>query len=405
MIYNDTKYNKNWEIKKLSQLGEFARGKSKHRPRNDKKLFEGGGYPLIQTGDIKESNLFVKKHSVEYNDFGLNQSKLWESGTLCITIAANIAETAVLKYPMCFPDSVVGFNAYENESSSLFMHYVFTYIKQAIQKSASGSIQDNINLEYLSSLEFRIPSKEYQDKIVKVLGTIDSKIENLIDLNELLNKMIKNIYEYIFIEFENSKSKNDLVYNDKIKNYIPKNWKIKKLSELVEVNKTPFNSLSSVDVIDLSIMSSSMVYVDKLNTSDNFSTNLFNLKEGDLLFGSIRPYLKKACISPINGAVTGTVLSLKPINNDDYNFCFATLTNDRIFDYAMKVSKGTKMPVVGIDDLLNYEIPYSKEASKKFNEIPLKNNIINNSKLIMELKKIRDFLLPLLMTGEIKIED
>ena len=166
MIYNDTKYNKNWEIKKLSQLGEFARGKSKHRPRNDKKLFEGGGYPLIQTGDIKESNLFVKKHSVEYNDFGLNQSKLWESGTLCITIAANIAETAVLKYPMCFPDSVVGFNAYENESSSLFMHYVFTYIKQAIQKSASGSIQDNINLEYLSSLEFRIPSKEYQDKIV-----------------------------------------------------------------------------------------------------------------------------------------------------------------------------------------------------------------------------------------------
>lgn len=405
MIYNDTKYNKNWEIKKLSQLGEFARGKSKHRPRNDKKLFEGGGYPLIQTGDIKESNLFVKKHSVEYNDFGLNQSKLWESGTLCITIAANIAETAVLKYPMCFPDSVVGFNAYENESSSLFMHYVFTYIKQAIQKSASGSIQDNINLEYLSSLEFRIPSKEYQDKIVKVLGTIDSKIENLIDLNELLNKMIKNIYEYNFIEFENSKSKNDLVYNDKIKNYIPKNWKIKKLSELVEVNKTPFNSLSSVDVIDLSIMSSSMVYVDKLNTSDNFSTNLFNLKEGDLLFGSIRPYLKKACISPINGAVTGTIFSLKPINNDDYNFCFATLTNDRIFDYAMKVSKGTKMPVVGIDDLLNYEIPYSKEASKKFNEIPLKNNIIYNSKLIMELKKIRDFLLPLLMTGEIKIED
>ena len=187
MIYNKSKYNYNWSTKRLSNLGEFSRGKSKHRPRNDPKLFENGKYPLIQTGDIKNANLYITNHNQKYNEFGLQQSKLWKKDTLCITIAANIAETALLAYPMCFPDSVVGFNA-NNESSELFMHYVFSYIKEAIQNSAVGSIQDNINIEYLTNLEFKIPSKAIQDNIVKILSSIDKKIQ--------LNKKINDNLSY-----------------------------------------------------------------------------------------------------------------------------------------------------------------------------------------------------------------
>jgi type I restriction enzyme S subunit len=165
MIYNETTYNTQWKTRKLDSLGVFARGKSKHRPRNDSKLFDGGGYPLVQTGEVKGANLFIDEHSAEYNEFGLSQSKLWNKGTLCITIAANIAETGILAYPMCFPDSVVGFNAYPSETSEIFMHYIFTYIRQSIQNSVVGSIQDNINLEYLQNLDFKIPDKKYQDKI------------------------------------------------------------------------------------------------------------------------------------------------------------------------------------------------------------------------------------------------
>ena len=176
MIYNESKFNRNWETKKLSQLGEFSRGKSKHRPRNDPRLFEDGGYPFVQTGEIKDANLYIKSHSQEYGEFGLKQSKLWDAETLCITIAANIAETALLSYPMCFPDSVVGFRANKNISSEKFMYYVFDYIRHAIQNAASGSIQDNINIEYLTSLDFKIPSKRVQDKIVQILFSLDNKI-------------------------------------------------------------------------------------------------------------------------------------------------------------------------------------------------------------------------------------
>ena len=176
MIYNESKYNQNWKTMKLSQLGEFSRGKSKHRPRNDKRLFEGGGYPLVQTGEIKDANLYITHHTKEYGEFGLQQSKIWDKETLCITIAANIAETALLAYPMCFPDSVVGFRAYANISSEKFMYYVFDYIRNSIQNAATGSTQDNINIEYLTSLDFKIPTKKVQDKIVGLLSSLDEKI-------------------------------------------------------------------------------------------------------------------------------------------------------------------------------------------------------------------------------------
>ena len=183
MIFNGGIYNSKWNTKKLNELGDFSRGVSKHRPRNDKCLFEGGGYPLIQTSEIKNANLFISKHSTEYNAYGLRQSKLWPAGTLCITIAANIAETGILSYPMCFPDSVVGFISDKEQTTESFMYYIFEYIRNSIQRGSKGSAQDNINLEYLMGLTFKIPSIEYQEKILSTLSTIDKKI----NLNNRIN--------------------------------------------------------------------------------------------------------------------------------------------------------------------------------------------------------------------------
>ena len=216
MIYNESKYNRQWETKKLSELGVFARGKSKHRPRNDERLFEGGGYPLVQTGEIKDANLYIRHHEQEYGDFGLKQSKLWNTGTLCITIAANIAETAILAYPMCFPDSIVGFSANHEKSSEKFMYYIFEYIKKSIQNAATGSIQDNINIEYLTSLDFKVPSKKYQDEMVMLLSAIDEKILLNSEINDNLSAMAYDIYMHNFFSKKpNAKLKDILTEAEK----------------------------------------------------------------------------------------------------------------------------------------------------------------------------------------------
>ena len=155
----------------LPELGVFGRGVSKHRPRNDPKLL-GGDYPLIQTGDIANAGLYITSYNSTYSEFGLKQSKMWEKGTLCITIAANIAKTAILEFDACFPDSVVGFIANER-TNNIFIHYWFSFFQAILESQAPESAQKNINLKILSELKVIVPEKERQNEFANFVHRID----------------------------------------------------------------------------------------------------------------------------------------------------------------------------------------------------------------------------------------
>ncbi len=175
-----------WIWGKLSDLGELARGKSKHRPRNDKKLF-GGKYPFIQTGEVRAANRIIKKYEQTYSEFGLEQSKLWQKGTLCITIAANIAETAFLGFDACFPDSIVGFSA----SKAVLPEYIELFIKSArtkIESYAPATAQKNINLNTLENLIVPYCSLTEQTQIVAIL---ESKLTACDQLADEIAKQLK----------------------------------------------------------------------------------------------------------------------------------------------------------------------------------------------------------------------
>ena len=97
-----------WKKVNLEELGFVGRGKSRHRPRNAEFLY-GNKYPFVQTADVKSANFKILEYSQMYSEEGLKQSKIWPINTLCITIAANIADSALLGIEACFPDSVIGF--------------------------------------------------------------------------------------------------------------------------------------------------------------------------------------------------------------------------------------------------------------------------------------------------------
>lgn len=155
----------------LPDLGEFGRGVSKHRPRNDIKLL-GGKYPLIQTGDVANAGLYITSYSSTYSELGLKQSKMWDKGTLCITIAANIAKTAILEFDACFPDSVVGFIANER-TNNIFVHYWFSFFQAILESQAPESAQKNINLKILSELKVIVPEKRKQDQFASFVKLTD----------------------------------------------------------------------------------------------------------------------------------------------------------------------------------------------------------------------------------------
>lgn len=123
-----------WKKFKLEELGKLERGRSKHRPRNDPKLF-GGIYPFIQTGDIANARMYITQHKQNLSDLGKAQSKLFSKGTLCITIAANIGKVAILSYDCCFPDSVVGFTP-NKLTNSEFIYYLMGTLQKELEANA-----------------------------------------------------------------------------------------------------------------------------------------------------------------------------------------------------------------------------------------------------------------------------
>ena len=188
MFGDPVENEKGWEVKKLGEIGELARGVSKHRPRNAPELL-GGTMPLIQTGDVANANFYIRDYTQTYSELGVAQSKVWRKGTLCITIAATIGKCAILDFTACFPDSVVGFKPKES-IETIFMYFIFSNMQKMLEDFAPGVAQKNINLKILNDLDIPIPPLSLQQLFASRITQIEalkSEIQRTIrDLETLL---------------------------------------------------------------------------------------------------------------------------------------------------------------------------------------------------------------------------
>lgn len=185
-----------WDLVSFNSVGQLDRGKSKHRPRNDPVLL-GGDHPLIQTGDVAKSGGYITTYNSTYSDIGLKQSKKWPIGTLCITIAANIANTGILQFEACFPDSVVGFKPNELVTVE-YVQIWLGFLQKIIEDSAPESAQKNINLAILRDLEIPLPSIDMQKKFSRLVHQIKSTKDNFVSESEMINKLFESLGQQAF---------------------------------------------------------------------------------------------------------------------------------------------------------------------------------------------------------------
>lgn len=222
-----SEFKEDWSPKKLSQVANIGRGKSKHRPRDAEHLY-GGPYPFIQTGDIRNAGLYLSSFSQTYSEAGLKQSKLWDENTLCITIAANIAETTILKIKACFPDSVIGLIPNEKDSIVLFIKYQFDKFKIEIQSLSQGVAQANLNQEKLSNIVFKFPDILEQTKIASFLSAVDEKLNLLKEKKAALEEYKKGMMQKIFSQEIRFKDENGQDFAE---------WEEKNLGEIANFLK------------------------------------------------------------------------------------------------------------------------------------------------------------------------
>jgi type I restriction enzyme, S subunit len=250
----------------LGEVADIGRGKSKHRPRDAEFLF-GGKYPFIQTGDVRKADLYLTDFTQTYSEAGLLQSKLWDEDTLCITIAANIAETSILKIKACFPDSIIGLLPKENKTIVLFVKYLFDKFKIEIQNLSQGAAQDNLNQDKLSKIEFAFPNIEEQKKISSFIFSIDSRIQTQKKIIEQLETLMKATREKVFSQ--------KLRFKDEYGNYFS-DWKTIKLDEICDIKKgEQLNKEDLTDTGNYPCLNGGMSfsgYTDKFNSDKNTIT-------------------------------------------------------------------------------------------------------------------------------------
>ena len=395
-----------WMPKRLDELGSVSRGRSRHRPRDAAHLY-GGPHPFIQTGDVKHAGLYITGFTQTYTEAGLQQSKLWPAGTLCITIAANIADTAILGIDACFPDSVIGFIADPTQSDARFVKYLFdATIKVRAKQFSQGATQDNLSQEKLLSLDFDVPPVAEQTRIADVLSTYDDLIENNRRRMALLEESARLLYREWFVRLRFPGYEHTPIVEG-----VPQGWERKTLGEVSHINDR--NLANSFD--------GKIEYIDIASVTRNSvnETTTYEFREapgrarrivrhGDIIWSCVRPNRCSHAViwQPAENLIASTgfvVISQKSLPT---SFLYQAVTTDLFVGYLENQAKGAAYPAVVSGDFERAKILVPPSALlTSFDEFanPLLDQAHNLRLQNQKLRTARDLLLPRLMSGELAV--
>lgn len=197
MFGDPVENEKGWEVSCLADMGELARGVSKHRPRNAPELL-GGSMPLIQTGDVANADMYIRDFHSTYSDLGVSQSKIWKAGTLCVTIAATIGKCAILDFDACFPDSVVGFAVNKERCNNEYVYFIFKSLQSILEENAPAVAQKNINLKVLNNLEIPLPPLPLQQSFAARITAIEQQKQRISESIKDLETLLASRMQYWF---------------------------------------------------------------------------------------------------------------------------------------------------------------------------------------------------------------
>lgn len=395
-----------WSPKRLDQLGHVSRGRSRHRPRDAAHLY-GGPFPFIQTGDVKHAGLYITEYQQTYSEAGLAQSKLWPAGTLCITIAANIADTAILGIDACFPDSVIGFIPDPDEADARFVKYLFdATIQRQVKQFTQGAAQDNLSQEKLLSLEFNVPKVDEQKNIASILSNYD----NLIGINNrriaLLEESARLLYRewFVYLRFPG---------HECVKNVdgIPEGWEKKKLCDIAAINRKNLSGSFEGKIEYIDIASVSPGRIDETTAyefRDAPSRARRIVQHGDIIWSCVRPNRRSHAViwNPPENLIASTGFVIISPRNLPASFLYQALTTDSFVGYLANHAKGAAYPAVVAADFERAEVLVPRDSLLlAFNEF-VEPQLFQTHKLMQQnekLKQARDLLLPRLMNGEIAV--
>lgn len=366
-------------------------------------------YPLLRIADMMEN------HFTKYISKDVNPSVIANKDDIIYTRTGQIG-LAFRGY-----DGVVHNNSFivsltndELDKDYLFTLLQYNFVKEQALKLGKNSVQPDLTHNMFKSIVIPIPSKRIQSKIAKTYNEISGKIQNNNKINAELESMAKTIYDYWFLQFEfpneNGKpyksSGGKMVWNEELRREIPEGWKVVNLKDIVSITMGTSPKGESINTKGDGIV----FYQGKADFGNRFPITRTYTKapiryavENDILLsvrapvGTLNVANERCCIGR----------GLAAIHSKYTSFIFyLMLANQYKFDIYNH--GGTTFGAITKEDLFGMRIVAPKEDiidkfEKRVNCIDRK--IFESNRENQELISLRDFLLPLLMNGQVGFKD
>lgn len=315
-------------------------------------------------------------------------------------------------------------DVYDDNTDEKFIYYLLTqkHVTDYLHTIGENSVSSypSINPDDIANLKFTVPYLKTQQSIAAVLSALDKKIALNKQINARLEQMAKTLYDYWFVQFDfpdaNGKpyksSGGEMVFDETLKRKIPKGWKVKSLKDVL-VNRS--DNIKSED------LTSNMPYTPidslpmrKMTFSDfqkieNARTSLIRYSFNDILIGAMRVYFHRVCIAPFDGITRSTTIVLKPKKQNHLPFLYQLCNEEKTINFASKVSIGTQQPYVNwVNGLAEYKFAMPNlELIERYSIkiMPLIKSVITREKQNHHLTQLRDFLLPMLMNGQVSVAE
>ena len=394
---------------------KYIQGNNTHEKisEDDVPLFIG---KTVQNGKIdKNFDWYIPKELSNQ----LERSKL-DKKCLVLPYVGSVGDLAIFdaSYDAHLGSNIAKIELAENCGySEEFIYYFLKsdYGQKILLRDIQGAIQKNITMKAIREVSLPDISIQEQNNIVSILKALDDKIQINNQINQELEVMAKTLYDYWFVQFDfpdqngnpYKSSGGKMVYHPELKREIPEGWGVEKLGDISQyvTEKVDSFELNIENYVGTDNMIADMGGIE-LTTSIPKSGTSTKFSVGDILISNIRPYFKKIWLSDRTGGCSADVLCIRTNRIIPKEFVYATLARDDFFNYDVAGSKGSKMPRGDKKHIMEYPIVFEFGIVEQYSEIvkPIYEAVHKNNNQNQELTQLRDWLLPMLMNGQVKVE-
>ena len=398
------------------KLGDVFRTSSGSTPLStEKSYYEGGVIPWINSGELASPYIYKTSNYITQKGFENSSTELYPKDTVLVAMyGATAGKASLLKLEACTNQAICAILPNEDYCPEFIKYNIDTLYEHLVGLS-SGSARDNLSQAGLKELKLVLPkTKKEQEKLVSVLSLLDRKIELNRQINDNLEAMAKQLYDYWFVQFDfpNEEGKpykssgGAMVWNEKLKREIPQGWSNGVLSDVANITmgQSPDGSSYNEDGKGIIFYQGSTDFGLRFPDIRQYTTSPSRYaNKGDILMsvrapvGALNIANNDCCIGRGLSALSSKIGSMTHLYY---------LMNDFRLKFAGMNSAGTTFGSITKDELFSLPIVIpTKSVISEFEQVcePIFDKQMIIGEEINALTKQRNELLPLLMNGQATI--